>query len=108
MGLPIVNLLAVGYDRGNETDADLLAFYNLIRAGWNPAAEIRALDRIPQPSGDSGLFARWLMTHPDPGERSRTVSAELAGVTLPAELSDDSFAFKSVRLGLDVLPKPKR
>jgi len=107
MGLPIVNVLASRYDAANESEADLLAFYNLMRAGWNPAGELRVLDRSQQPPAGRAWFANWLAEPPTPSDRSRLISAELAGVTVPSGAADDSLAFKSMKLGMDILPRPR-
>jgi predicted Zn-dependent protease len=106
MGAPLVDMLALRYDRANEREADLLAFYNLIRAGWNPAGQIGYLERIPASGGGPDPFADWRLAHPDGGERSRLVSAELKEVALPSSLDDNSMAFRTMKLGLDLLPKP--
>jgi predicted Zn-dependent protease len=105
MGMPLVGILALRYDRANEEEADLLAFYNLIRSGWSPAGEIGYLGRIPPP-GERDPFADWRLAHPDDGERSRLLSAELKQVALSPSLDDNSMAFRTMKLGLDLLPKP--
>jgi predicted Zn-dependent protease len=106
MGMPLVGILALRYDRANEREADLLAFYNLIRSGWNPAGEINYLGRIPPPGGQPDPFADWRLAHPDDAERSRLLSAELKEVVLSPSLDDNSMAFRTVKLGLGLLPKP--
>jgi predicted Zn-dependent protease len=106
MGLPLVDMLTLRYDRANEREADLLGFYNLIRSGWNPAGEIGYLGRIPAAGGEPDVFADWRLAHPDGGDRSRVVSAELKEVALSPSLDDNSMAFRTMKLGLDLLPKP--
>jgi predicted Zn-dependent protease len=106
MGTPLVDMLALRYDQANEKEADLLAFYDLIRSGWNPGGQIVYLQRIPAPGGDPDPFADWRLAHPDPGDRSRLVSAELKQVTLSPSLDDNSMSFRTMKLGLDLLPKP--
>jgi len=106
MGLPLVDMLALRYDRANEREADLLGFYNLIRSGWNPAGEVSYLGRIPAAGGDADIFADWRQAHPDGGERSRVVAAELKEAALSPSLDDNSMAFRTMKLGLDLLPKP--
>jgi predicted Zn-dependent protease len=106
MGMPLVNMLALRYDEANEKEADLLAFYNLIRSGWNPGGQIGYLERIPPPGGDPDPFADWRLAHPYAGERSRLLSAELKVAALSSSLDDNSMAFRTMKLGLDLLPKP--
>jgi predicted Zn-dependent protease len=106
MGTPLIDMLSLRYDRANESEADLLAFYDLIRSGWNPAGQIRYLERIQPSGGEPDPFADWRLAHPDTGERSRLVSAELKAVALSPSLDDNSMAFRTMKLGLDLLPKP--
>ena len=106
MGMPLVDMLTLRYDQANEREADLLGFYNLIRSGWNPAGEIGYLGRIPAAGGETDRFADWRQAHSDGGDRSRVVSAELKGVALSPSLDDNSMAFRTMKLGLDLLPRP--
>ena len=106
MGMPLVGMLAQRYDRANEREADLLGFYNLIRAGWNPAGQLGYLERIPPAGGEPDRFAEWRLAHPDGGDRGRLISAELKEVVLSPSLDDNSMAFRTMKLGLGLLPKP--
>lgn len=106
MGMPLVDMLALRYDQANEREADLLGFYNLVRSGWNPAGEVSYLSRIPAAGGEGDPFADWRLAHPDGGDRSRVVAAEMKEVALSPSLDDNSVAFRTMKLGLDLLPKP--
>jgi len=105
LGVPI-SLVTAKYDRSNETEADLLAAYNLVRAGWSPLGEVRALDRLKSPGDSGALLAAMLSSHPDPGERSRLVSAEIRNMTLSSSLDDNSLSFRAMKAGLGLLPTP--
>ena len=108
IGIPIATLAAQQFDRANENEADLLAAYNLTRAGWSPLGEVRALDRLQTlNTGQSkGLVADLLSVHPNPVDRSRAVSAEIKTMALSGSLDDNSFSFRAMKAGLGILPKP--
>jgi len=108
IGVPITGLAVQQYDRANENEADLLAVYNLVRAGWNPLGEVRALDRLQNPGGSQGETATMLSVHPNPTDRSRAVSAEIKTMALASSLDDNSLSFRAMKTGLSLLPKPGR
>jgi beta-barrel assembly-enhancing protease len=102
---PLFQMLTRPYDRRNENEADLFALYNLIRSGWNPAGQVRWLERIEASGSNPDPMAAFRASHPDAGDRSHAVSAELKTAAPSASLSDDSLAFRTMKFGLDVLPK---
>lgn len=108
IGIPITTLAAQQYDRANENEADLLAVYNLVRAGWNPLGEVRVLDRLQTPGGTQGLAAAMLAVHPDPTDRSHAVSAEIKTIALTGGLDENSLSFRAMKAGLGLLPKSGR
>lgn len=108
IGIPIATLAAQQYDRSNENEADLLAVYNLVRAGWNPLGEVRALDRLQTLGGPQGLAASLLSVHPNPVDRSRAVSAEIKTIALTGSLDENSLSFRAMKAGLGLLTKPGR
>jgi predicted Zn-dependent protease len=106
LGLPLVPLILKQYDRGNETDADVLAVYNLPRANWNPLGEIRVLERL-QEGEQKTLAAAMVASHPNPSDRSRRVSEEIKTIALSSSLEDNSLSFRAMKLAIGLLPKPK-
>jgi hypothetical protein len=48
-----------------------------------------------------------MTSHPNPGDRSRALSAEIKTMALSGSLDDNSLSFRAMKLGLDLLPKPK-
>lgn len=110
VGIPIATLAAQQFDRANENEADLLAVYNLTRAGWNPLGEVRALDRLQtlNTGAAPGLVADMLTVHPNPTDRSRAVSAEIKTLALAGSLDENSLSFRAMKAGLGLLPKPSR
>jgi predicted Zn-dependent protease len=107
IGLPVVNVASVQFDRSNESEADLFGVYNMLRANWSPLGAVRALDRLKDPGESGSLLAGMMNSHPNPGDRSRALSAEIKTMTLSGSLDDNSLSFRAMKLGLDLLPKPK-
>lgn len=95
------------FSRGEETEADLLAFYTMLRAGWQPSCLVSAFDGIQAFTGDPELVSQLLATHPPTAERSRYLSQELKLADPPATLRQDSEAFHLMKSLLRELPPPR-
>ena len=95
------------FSRGEETEADLLGFYTMLRAGWHPSCLISAFEGIRAFTGDREMVAQLLATHPPTAERSRYLSEELKVVDPPATLNRDSKAFQLMKTLLRELPPPR-
>jgi predicted Zn-dependent protease len=95
------------FSRSEELDADMLGFYTMLRAGWNPSCLITALDGLRAFTGETDLVADMLATHPPTAERSRNLTEELKIVDPPATLRRDSPAFQLMKDLLRELPPPR-
>ena len=95
------------FSRSEETEADLLGFYTMLRAGWDPAGLVSAFEGIRAFTGDHELIADMLATHPPAAERSRYLSEELKIAMPPATLHRDSAAFQLMKTLLRELPPPR-
>ena len=100
------------FSRSEETDADLLGFYTMLRAGWHPSCLITAFEGISMFTGDRQMVAQMLMTHPPTAERSRYLKEELQIADIPlsnsaGDLRRDSQAFQVMKKLLSVLPPPR-
>ena len=104
LGGPLVLLAQLKYSRENESEADLLGFYEMLRAGWNPNGLVKFFGRLRQIEGSHTLVDVMLSDHPDTGEREDTIRRELASVELPATLREQSLEFQALKLALNVLP----
>jgi predicted Zn-dependent protease len=105
-GMPMVALAGKQYDKSNENEADLLAVYNLVRAGWTPLGQVRVLSRLQNLSAPQA--AAMAAYHPEPGDRSRIVSAEIRTIALSSSLDENSVSFRLMKTALPLLPKPGR
>jgi predicted Zn-dependent protease len=92
--------LLLPWGRSQESEADHLGLIYMAKAGYHPSAARDLWVRMGQASGGSGQ-PEFLSTHPDPGNRSEAIQAEIARLYpqgLPANLSlGDSAAFESVK-----------
>jgi predicted Zn-dependent protease len=95
------------FSRGEETEADLLGFYTMLRAGWHPACLISAFDGIRTFTGDPDMVAQMLTTHPATAERMRYLTEELKIADPPDTLRRDSAAFQLMKTLLNELPPPR-
>ena len=95
------------FSRSEETEADLLGFYTMLRAGWNPSCLITAFEGIRAFTGDPQMISEILATHPAPAERQRYLSEELKMVDPPAALRSDSKAFQLMKDLLRESPQPR-
>src|SRR5579863_3376480 len=53
------------YSRDDEIEADLLSFYELDRAGWDPEGEISLLSRLAKATPEQSPLAALIATHPN-------------------------------------------
>jgi predicted Zn-dependent protease len=91
------------FSREQETEADLLGLYNMVRARWTPSGAITVLSRIEKPD-NTGLLDKLLSTHPFPVDRLRTLSEELSKGPSSGKLSENSLLFTAAKARLHMLP----
>lgn len=104
LGGPVVLLAELKYSRDNESEADMLGFYEMMRAGWNPNGLIKFFSRLRTMEGTRNPVDVMLSDHPDTAEREETMRRELASVHLPAHLREQSIQFQALKLALKLLP----
>jgi predicted Zn-dependent protease len=84
------------YSRDDETEADLLALYELVRAGWEPEGEISLLTRLANASPEQSALLALIATHPSPSDRLSIVREECRIANFPTGLKRDSAEFKAM------------
>jgi predicted Zn-dependent protease len=104
LGGPLVMLAQLKYSRENESEADLLGFYEMLRAGWHPNGLIKFFARLRQMEGSRTPVDVMLSDHPDTGDREQTLRRELASVRITAPLKEQSVQFQNVKGVLRTLP----
>ncbi len=109
MGGAVAMLAMLHFSRQDEAQADMLGFYEMLRAGWDPRGFIKMfamLDKLEKSSGGSHI--RFLSDHPPTPERLEAVRREAHVVSIPANARTDSFAFHAAKTALHVLPDPPK
>lgn len=107
VGMTLVQPLLLKYSRADELQADLLAYYNIQRAGWNPRSMTTLFDNLaPEESSSASLmeFFDIVSTHPSSRERKEQIREELSIAPPKADLIDDSDEFRAVQAELKKLP----
>lgn len=96
-------LALLHYSRADENEADLLGFYEMMRAGWEAHGMLdlfQMLERV------GSRASRYLSSHPPTAERATVIRNEIRQVRLPAGLRKDSPAFHIFKATLRALPAP--
>ncbi len=105
-----VGMLAMlQFSRADEAQADLLGFYEMLRAGWDPQGFLKLfahLDALEKSSGKAPI--PFLSDHPATPERAAAMRRELKLVRVPAEASSDSLKFQIFKSAMGVLAEPAK
>ena len=108
LGGTLALLAMLHYSRENEFEADMLGFYEMLRAGYEPAGMLDLFQKFTvlenQPNAISIPFLR---DHPPAEDRATSIRQELQQVSVPAGASADSFRFHAFKLSMNLLPKPR-
>jgi predicted Zn-dependent protease len=109
LGGPLVVLASLKYGREQEFEADLFGCYNMLRAGWDARGMISMFLMLRDlHGGDGTILDSILSTHPPGGERANRIREELKTIRVNQELTEDSLAFRTMKLGLGMLPPPPK
>jgi predicted Zn-dependent protease len=104
LGGPVYLLAQLQYSRENESEADMLGFYEMLRAGWNPVGLSRFFTRLEQRTGPSNPLSVMLSDHPPSSERAAAVRRELQEVHVTAPAVIEPAAFHAMKQRLEQLP----
>ncbi len=72
-----LNSAMLSYSRKAETQADIVGTRELLAAGYNPIEMANFFQKLEESGGAQG--PQFLSSHPNPGNRVKNVTAELAG-----------------------------
>ncbi len=111
MGGPIVLLAELKYSRENESEADMLGFYEMLRAGWHPNGLLKFFTRMQQNERGRTPFDVMLSDHPSSSDRAASIRRELATVRITSPLVVQSQQFLELKALLKQIPpapKPAR
>jgi predicted Zn-dependent protease len=109
LGGAIALLTRLHFSRQDEAQADLLGFYETLRAGWDPRGFVKmfgAVEALQRSSG--GTSIPFLSSHPPTPERLAAIQHELTHVKVPEDARTDSLDFRACKAALKLLPPPPR
>lgn len=109
LGGAVSILSSLSFRPKDEEQADLLGFYEMLRAGWNPNGFLRLfayLDNLSNTSEKTG--SSFLSGHPITPERVDAIRHELTEVRIPNGAVTDSVRYKQFRSAMGRLPNPPR
>jgi predicted Zn-dependent protease len=104
LGGPLVLLAQLKYSRENESEADLLGFYEMLRAGWHPNGLLKFFIRLQKLEGQRNAIDVMLSDHPATAERAAVLRRELASVKITAPLREQTVQFQALKVALKLLP----
>ena len=108
-GGAVAMLTLLHFGRQDETEADLLGFYEMLRAGWNPNGFLHLFNRLAQMEQQApSRLNQYLSSHPSSAVRADIVEHELTEVSVPREAREDSVSFAAFHLALKLLPEPPK
>jgi predicted Zn-dependent protease len=100
-----LNALILRYSRSAETEADALGARIMAGAGYNPLEMARFFEKLESAGGESA--PQFLSSHPNPGNRVKSVQAEIQTFPQGSYTADTGF-FKEAKSLVSQLPKPRR
>lgn len=108
-GGALAMLALLHFSRQDELQADMLGFYEMLRAGWDPKGFLQVLQTLEAVEQEAGSQqSAYLSTHPPTADRAAAIRHELAQVTLPASPRVDSITFQAFKLAMNLLPDPPK
>ena len=109
LGGAVALLARLHFSRQDEAQADLLGFYEVLRAGWDPRGFVKmfaAVEALEKNGG--GASIPFLSGHPATPERVAAIQHELSQVAIPEDARTDSLDFRACKAALKLLPPPPR
>jgi beta-barrel assembly-enhancing protease len=104
LGGPVVLLAQMNYSRQNESEADMLGFYEMLRAGWHPNGLLTFFTRLEQTEKGRTSLDIMLSDHPAPADRAEAIRRELASVKVTAPRVEQTVQFRTMKTTLKNLP----
>jgi len=111
LGGPVVLLAQLKYSRENESEADMLGFYEMLRAGWHPNGLLKFFTKLEQSEKNRTSIDVMLSDHPASAARAEAIRREIASVKINAPLIEQSFQFRALKAALKMMPaapKPEK
>jgi predicted Zn-dependent protease len=107
LGGPIAVLALLHFRREDEFEADMLGFYECLRANYQPKGYLKLFSKFERMERGSTIPA-FLRDHPPAADRSARIRKELTAVQLPEKMEEDSFSFSAFKAAMNLLPEPPK
>lgn len=107
LGGPVAFLAAMKFSREDELQADLLAYYNVQRAGWSPDGMVELFRHLGERSSNVDALLAFTSSHPLPADRQLQIVNEMRNVPPRQDLVHDRANFHSAQDALKRLPRPQ-
>lgn len=101
-----LNGVLMKYSRDAETQADALGSRILASAGYNPIEMARFFEKLQAEGGSRTI--QFFSSHPDPGNRVKTVEAEIQAMPQQSFNNHGTGSFDQMKARVAKLPKPNR
>jgi predicted Zn-dependent protease len=102
-------LAKLHFSRRDEEEADLLGFYDMLRAGWDPNGFLKLfahLDTLQKSPAETPI--PFLSDHPPTPEREEAIRRELKLVSIPSGATTNSVKFQVFKSAMQLLPEPPK
>jgi predicted Zn-dependent protease len=97
------------FSRENEYEADLLGFYEMVRAGYQPSGFLGLFELLVSMERKAGSEPiPWLSDHPPSADRADRIRREMLLVKAPDGAQEDTFAFHAFQMAMNLLPEPPK
>ena len=100
------NSLMLKFSRNAESDADLLGTRIMHRVGYNPIEMARFFEKLEAESGKQGKLSQFFSDHPNPGNRVKSVQAEIQLLPKRDGYDADGGQIAQVKQSVNALPAP--
>jgi predicted Zn-dependent protease len=95
------------YSRTAESEADLLGAHVMAKAGYNPVELGRFFEKLEKTmGGDPGTVAQWFSSHPNPGNRTKAIEAQVPFMA-PGPYGAQEGQLDKMRQAVQALPAPQ-
>ena len=106
-GGAVAMLALMHFSREDEFEADMLGFYEMLRAHYDPAKFLDLFAKLEKLEREEGSHPNpFLVDHPPTPERVQRIRNELTQVRVPAGAKENTLSFRAFRAAMSLLPAP--
>jgi len=106
-GGAVAMLALMHFSREDEFEADMLGFYEMLRAHYDPGKFLELFAKFEQLEKQAGSQPNpYLADHPPTPERVQRIRDELKQVRVPAGAKENTISFRAFKAAMVLLPSP--